>query len=218
MDWWSNIVGTLSLLLAVAAFIWAIRTFGKSKPWLDVELSVREPVSLTKAFGSAGPFLVDLIKSLSPGGPEMVEQFSTEVIPALRKGAPALIEGSPLLSKVWPSFAHMLVDTWSLAVAIRNQGAADVAVLAVEIGNGKRWIEIEDREVLGRMTDLLPAPLKSASDLEVWFPIAKVNTALSELGVAQTEALVRVRTTPKAVFTKSLAGLDFSVIPKEVAA
>ncbi|MEJ1229869.1 MAG: hypothetical protein WDM88_03230 [Galbitalea sp.] len=217
MDWWANIVGTLSLLLAISAFIWAIRTFGKSKPWLDLELSVREPVSPMKAFGSAGPFLVDLIKSLSPNGPEMIEQLSTEVIPALRKGAPAVIEGSPLLSKVWPSFAHMLVDTWSLAVAIRNQGANEVAVLAVEIGNGKRWIEIEDREVLGRMTDLLPAPLKSASDLAVWFPIEKVNAALDELGIAQVEAQVRVRTTPKATFAKSLAGLGFSAKSTEAA-
>jgi len=210
MDWWSNIVATLSLLLAISAFIWAIRTFGKSKTWLEVEVSIREPVSMKRAFGAAGPFVIDVINSLSPDAPQMVEQFTTQVIPALRKTVPTLIEDSPLLSKLWPSFAHMLVETSSLAVEIRNQGSADVSVLAVEIGRGKHWIAIEDREVLGRMTDLLPAPLKSASDLGVWFPIEKVNAAIAHLGLAQADVQIRVRTTPKAVFTKTLAGLDLS--------
>ncbi len=216
MNWWANVVGTLSLVLAVAAFIAAIRTFGKSKSWLDVELPVREPFLLKKAFGPAELFLVERMKSTSPDGPKMIEQFSTVVIPALRKGLPASIERSPLMRNVWPLFTHMLVDTWSLAVAIRNNGATDVTVLAVEIGNGMRRVETEDREVLGRMTDLLPTPVKLAPDFEVWFPIEKVNAALAGLGITQGEARVRVRTTLKARFTKSLAGLEFSEKPTEV--
>lgn len=216
MEWWANIVATLSLLLAVSAFIWAIKTFGRAKPRLEIELSVIEPTSLTDALGAAGPVVMELIRAAAPDAPEAIEKFRTDAIPYLRKALPEWVAGSPLLSRVLPSLATMLADSRSLEVTIRNQGVNDISVVAIEVGSGKRWGEVEGRAIFGRMTDVLPVSVRAGADLDIWFPIEKVEACLSALGLHRRASLVRVRTIPKASFTAQLGTVNFAA--KEVAA
>ena len=216
MDWWSNIVATLSLLLAVSAFIWAIKTFGRAKPRLEVELSVIEPTSLTDALGAAGPVVMEFLRAVAPDAPDAIEKFRSEAVPYLRKALPEWVAGSPLLSKVLPSLATMLAESRSLEITIRNQGVNDISVVSIEVGSGTKWGEVEGRAIFGRMTDVLPVSVRAGADLDVWFPIEKIQACLSALGLDQRTSLVRVRTTPKSTFTAQLSSVSFA--SKEVPA
>lgn len=216
MDWWANIVATLSFLLASSAFIWAVKTFGKAKPRLEVELSVSQPSTIGEALGVVGPTMLEIFRATaSEDAQQAFDKLGTDVIPYLRKAVPEWVEGSPLLSKVLPSLATMFSSSPLLDVAIRNQGVTDVSVVAVEIGSGMAWGNVEGRAIFGRATDAFPVVVRAGSDIEVSFPIEKVEVALAGLKLEWRNALIRVRTTTKRVFIAQLGGVDLPA--KEVA-
>lgn len=213
MDWWANIVATLSLLLAIGAFIWAILTFGKSKPRLTVELEVFEPKPISYALGSLGPVLKGVLQAQKPEAVESIRKFQTENLPALREALPALVETSPLLKKFWPSIATWFSDSAVLAITVRNDGVADTSIRAVEVGGGSQWYEVEERTIYGRfkLTDAWPASVGAGDDLEVWFPTDKVEEALGKMKLSWNDAQVRVRTTSRRAFFAKLASVTVPV-------
>ena len=205
MDWWANIVATLSLILAVAAFWWAIVTFGKTKTHLAVELEVIPPISFERMFGALGPIIKRIIESKSPDVVTAFTKFREESFPTLRDELPKLVADSPVLQAFWPSVVTWFSRSPLLVVTIRNEGVSDSSVSIVEIGSGSNWAEPEGRAIYFKFTDTLPVTVVAGGDIEIWFPIDKIKTKLDSLKLEWEDAQIRISTSNKSKFFAKLS-------------
>lgn len=204
MDWWANIVATLSLLLAITAFCWAIKTFGKTKTHLAVEAEIIPSISLGRILGALGPVLKGIIESKSPDAIPAFEKFRKENLPVIRELLPTLVAESPILQRIWPSVATWFSKSPILSVTIRNDGISDASILVVEVGNDTKWTEPEGRAVYPKLTDSMPVTVAAGGDIDIWFPIDKVQLALDGLNMKWVDAKVRVIATNKSKFFAKL--------------
>lgn len=207
MDLWANIVATLSLLIAIAAFWWAIKTFGKTKTHLVVELEIIPPISFERVFGALGPIVKRIIESKSPDVIKAFEKFREESYPALRDELPKLIADSPILQTFWPSIATWFSKSSLLVITIRNEGISDSSVSVVEIGCGSSWVEPEGRAIYFKFTDAMPVSVVAGGDVEIWFPIDKIKIALESLKLEWKDAQIRVSTSNKSKFFAKLSNV-----------
>ncbi len=207
MDWWANIVATLSLILAIAAFWWAINTFGKTKTHLAIELKVIPPISFKHILGALGPVIKQIIEIKSPDAVKAFYKFREESFPTLRDELPKLVADSPVLQDFWPSIVTWFSKSSLLVVAIRNEGISDSSISIIEIGNGSSWSELEGGAVYFKFTDALPAAVVAGGDVEIWFPIDKIKIALDSLNIEWKDAQIRVSTSNKSKFFAKLSNI-----------
>lgn len=207
MDWWANIIATLSFILAIIAFWWAIRTFGKTKTHLAIELEVIPPISFERIFGALGPLIKQIIEIKSPDAIKAFYKFGEESFPTLRDELPKLVADSPILQAFWPSVVTWFSKSPLLVVTIRNEGVSDSSVSIVEIGEGSNWVEPEGRAIYFKFTDALPVNVLAGGDVEIWFPVDKIKTALDSLKLDWEDAQIRVSTSNKSKFFTKLSNV-----------
>lgn len=199
MDWWANIIQTLSLLLALAAFAWAYISFGRSRARVELEVTVFRPRPLDESLGQLIPVAKMVLGSSAPGLYESLRAKWPTIHPLLVHWVPQVVAGSPFLMRVWPSAALMFNESPHLSVTIHNSGVSAFSVRRIELGTGRTWREVAPHMVLQRLTDTLPATVGAGKSLEVWFAGDVLLRELAGARVDLRRIRVRVSTSSRGV-------------------